>query len=36
MAKMGDTETAEMQNQIKEVIVRKVTVVEFLSADGVV
>ena len=36
MAKMGDTETAEMQNQTKEVIVRKVTVVEFLSADGVV
>jgi CubicO group peptidase (beta-lactamase class C family) len=36
MAKMGDTETAEMQDQTKEVIMRKVTVVEFLSVDGVV
>ena len=35
MAKMGDTETAEMQDQTKEVIMRKVIVVEFLSVDGV-
>jgi dihydrofolate reductase len=35
MAKVVDTEAAEMQDQTKEVFVRKVVVVEFLSLDGV-
>jgi dihydrofolate reductase len=35
MAKVVDTEAAEMQDQTKEVFMRKVIVVEFLSLDGV-
>jgi dihydrofolate reductase len=35
MAKVVDTEAAEMQDHTKEVFVRKVIVVEFLSLDGV-
>ena len=35
MAKVVDTETAEMQDQMEEVFMRKVIAVEFLSLDGV-
>jgi dihydrofolate reductase len=35
MAKIVDTEAAEIQHQTKEVFMRKVIIVEFLSLDGV-